>query len=91
VQVGRTGRAKGVTLTNSGGGVLTVASLTAGGANAGDFRRSGTCAVNTALAAGASCTVYYAFSPTAKGARAATLAVGTNGGTRTLSLTGTGK
>ena len=87
----RISRAKGVTLTNSGGGILTIASLTPGGANAGDFIRSGTCAVNTTLAAGASCTVYYAFSPKAAGARSATLAIGTNGGTRTLSLSGTGK
>ncbi len=91
VQVGKTSRAKGVTLKNSGGGTLTVASLTAGGANAGDFRRSGTCAVNTALAAGASCTVYYTFTPTAKGSRTATLVIGTNAGTSTLSLAGTGK
>jgi hypothetical protein len=91
VQVGRTGKSKGVTLTNSGSGTLTIASMTAGGANPGDFKRTGTCVVNTALAAGASCTVYYAFSPTAKGARAATLAIGTNAGTLSLSLAGTGK
>ncbi len=91
VQVGKTSRAKGVTLTNSGGGTLTVASMTAGGNNPGDFKRSGTCAVNTALTAGQSCTVYYSFSPTGKGQRSATLAIGSNASTVTLSLSGSGK
>ena len=92
VQVGKTSRSKGVTLTNSGGGTLTIGSLTAGGANPGDFKRTiGTCAVTTALAAGQNCTIYYAFGPTAKGARSATLAIGTNAGTVTLTMTGNGK
>jgi hypothetical protein len=91
VQVGKTSRAKGVTLTNSGGGTLTVASMTAGGNNPGDFKRSGTCAVSTALTAGQSCTVYYSLSPTGKGQRSATLAIGSNASTVTLSLSGSGK
>jgi|KBSMisStaDraftv2_1062788.scaffolds.fasta_scaffold09082_4 hypothetical protein len=92
VQVGKTSRSKGVTLTNSGGGTLTIGSLTAGGANPGDFKRSlGTCAVATALAAGQNCTIYYAFAPTAKGARSATLAIVTNVGTVSLAMTGNGK
>jgi len=89
-QVNKTARAKSVTLTNSGGGTLTIASLTSGGANSTDFMRSGTCAVNIALAAGQSCTLQYTFSPTAAGARSATLVAGTNAGNATLSLTGTG-
>ena len=92
VQVGKTSRAQGVMLTNSGGGTLTIASLTAGGANPGDFKSTlGTCAVSTALAAGQSCTRYYSFGPTAKGARSATLAIGTNAGTVRLAMSGTGK
>jgi peptidyl-Asp metalloendopeptidase len=92
VQVGKASRSKGATLTNSGGGTLTIGSLAAGGNNPGDFKRtSGTCAVNMALTTGQSCTVYYSFSPTAKGARSGTLAIGTNGGTVTLTLSGTGK
>ena len=91
VQVGKNGRAKSVTLTNSGGGTLTVSSLTAGGVNPADFKRSGTCAINVALAAGKSCTLQYAFQPTAKGTRSATLTIGTNVGTVMLGLTGTGR
>jgi hypothetical protein len=35
---------KTVTVTNTGSGVLTLGTLTMGGANPGDFTRSGTCA-----------------------------------------------
>jgi len=91
VQVGRATKARSVTLTNSGGGTLTIASLTSGGANPGDFSRSGTCAVNTALAAGQSCSLQYVFRPMANGARSASLAIGTNAATVTLGLTGTGR
>ena len=91
VSVGKTSAAKSVTLTNSGGGTLTIASLTAGGANPGDFARAGTCAVNTALTSGQSCTLQYTFTPSAKSTRSASLAVGTSAGTANLSLSGRGK
>ena len=87
-KVGTTSAVKTVTLTNSGGGTLTIASLTSGGANPGDFLRSGTCAVNASLAAGTSCTVQYMFKPSAAGNRSASLAIGTNAGTVSLSLAG---
>ncbi|HEV2041612.1 MAG TPA: choice-of-anchor D domain-containing protein, partial [Casimicrobiaceae bacterium] len=89
-QVGNPNKTKSVTLTNSGGGTLTISSLVSGGANPTDFIRSGTCAVSSALAGGQSCTLQYAFSPTAAGARSATLNVGTTASIVTLSLTGTG-
>ncbi|MFO1324355.1 MAG: choice-of-anchor D domain-containing protein [Burkholderiales bacterium] len=79
-----------VTLTNTGTGTLTIASLTAGGANPGDFPRTGTCAVGTSLTAGQSCTVTHWFTPMATGARAATLSIGSNGGGATINMTGTG-
>jgi hypothetical protein len=89
-KVGTTSAAKSVTLTNSGGGTLTITSLTSGGANPGDFARGGTCAVNTALSGGQSCTIQHTFTPSASGGRSAALAVGTNAGTVTLSLAGKG-
>jgi hypothetical protein len=91
VRVGKTSSAKSVTLTNSGGGTLTIGSLTAGGTNPGDFTRAGTCAVNTALASGQTCTLQYTFTPSASGNRSATLAVGTDGGNVSLSLSGRGQ
>ena len=68
------GATQTITLTNSGRGTLTLASLTAGGTNPGDFARTGTCANGTNLAAAQSCTIIYQFTPTAVGARSASLA-----------------
>jgi hypothetical protein len=78
-------------LTNSGGGTLTIASLTPGGANPSDFVRGGTCAINTALAGGQSCTLQYTFAPAATGNRSATLAIGTGAGAVSLSMSGRGR
>jgi hypothetical protein len=89
-KVGTTSAVKTVTLTNTGGGTLTIGSLTAGGANPGDFARSGTCAVNTVLAAGQNCTVMHTFKPTAANSRSATLAMGTSSGNAAISLSGRG-
>ncbi len=83
-KVGTTSAVKSVTLTNSGGGTLTITALTSSGSNPGDFSRSGTCAINSALTAGQSCTVQYSFTPSATGNRSATLAVGTSAGTANL-------
>jgi hypothetical protein len=89
-KVGTTSSAKTVTLTNTGGGTLTISSLGASGSNPGDFTRSGTCAVNAALAAGQGCTFVHTFTPSAANNRSATFAVGTNAGTITLGLSGRG-
>ena len=89
-KVGTTSAAKTVTLTNTGGGTLTIGSLSAGGSNPGDFARSGTCAVNTALTAGQSCTVVHTFKPSAATSRSATLAMGTSSGNAAMSLSGRG-
>jgi len=91
VGVGKTSAAKSVTLTNSGGGTLTISSLAMGGANPGDFARSGTCAVYVMLSVGQSCTLGFTFSPTAIGTRSATLSIGTSAGTVALGLSGSGK
>ena len=90
VQVGKASRAKGVTLTNNGGGTLTIGSLSPGGTNPGDFALSGTCAPGVVLAGGQACTLQFVFSPTAVGTRSATLDVATTGGNVSLTLAGTG-
>jgi hypothetical protein len=91
VTVGKSSAAKTATVTNAGGGTLTIASLAMGGADPGEFALRGTCAVNTALAAGQSCTLSLTFKPAAIGTRSATLSVTTSAGGATLGLTGTGK
>jgi hypothetical protein len=91
VMVGKTSAVKSASLTNVGGGTLTIASLAMAGANPADFRRSGTCAINTVLAAGQSCRLDITFSPTTTGARSAALSVATSAGNVTLGLGGTGR
>jgi peptidyl-Asp metalloendopeptidase len=90
-KVGSTSATKNVTLKNAGTGALSIATLTPGGTNPGEFLRSGTCKVGTSLAAGQSCTVVYQFKPAAAGTRSATLSIGTNAGTLGLALKGTAK
>ncbi|MEA2243576.1 MAG: trimeric autotransporter adhesin, partial [Solirubrobacteraceae bacterium] len=93
-----TSAAQTVTLSNTGNKVLTIASITVVGTNPGDYARSGgTCptAAGT-LAAGANCTITVTFTPTAIGARTATLRVtddsgNTVGSTQNVALTGTGR
>jgi hypothetical protein len=64
-----------LTLANQGPGAVTLQQITLAGAQAADFSLggTGTCALNAALAQGASCTVVLAFQPGAAGARAGTL------------------
>ena len=83
-----------VTLSNQGPGAVTLQQLTLAGAQAADFSlgSSSTCAVNAALAQGASCSIALAFHPGAVGARNATLQVmssGTNPPDLALSGNGT--
>ncbi|MEO8751317.1 MAG: choice-of-anchor D domain-containing protein [Casimicrobiaceae bacterium] len=90
VDLGSSSATQSIMLTNTGGGTLTLATLTAGGANIGDFTRTGTCANGTSLTAAQSCTVIYQFTPATTGARSATLAVASNGGSTTINVNGTG-
>jgi hypothetical protein len=80
-----------VTLTNAGSATLQVSSVSFGGANAKDFSiYSNNCGVS--VAAFTSCQIVVMFSPTASGARAATLTVNDNatGGLQVVSLNGSG-
>lgn len=85
--------AQTVTLTNAGALQLGITSLTAGGANPTEFARSGTCVAGGNVAAnGGTCTLVYAFTPAAVGARSATLTIASNNssGDVTLVVNGTG-
>lgn len=79
-----------LTVTNSGNAALNFSSIGFSGAAAGDYGASGTCAVGTPVAAGAQCSVGIVFSPTALGARSATLALASDGGNATVQVTGNG-
>ncbi|MGE5737858.1 MAG: choice-of-anchor D domain-containing protein, partial [Betaproteobacteria bacterium] len=90
VMVGKS-LAKTATLTNAGGGTLTISSLSPAGTNASEFSIGGTCAANTALSAGQSCSISITFRPAGIGARLASIAINTSSNATTLMLSGTGK
>jgi uncharacterized protein (TIGR03437 family) len=79
-----------VTLSNSGSGVLNLASVAVIGANANDFAQTNNC--GTSVAAGASCALTVTFTPLWTGTRTASLSITTNasGSPHSVSLTGTG-
>ena len=90
-QVGTTGTAASLTVTNTGTAPLTVDVPELSGAAAGDYAatRGTGCA---SVAPGGSCVVAVRFTPTALGTRTATLSLPSNDpvGPRTVALTGTG-
>lgn len=91
--VGQSSSALGATLANTGSAVLNLGTIGITGSAAADYSiAGGSCANGGAVAAGASCTVLVAFTPTAAGTRAAVLNIGHNatGGGSTVSLSGTG-
>jgi hypothetical protein len=77
-------------MANTGGGTLTITSITPATADAVDFTPSGTCAAGTALGAAQSCLLQFRFAPTSTGSRNARFEIATNIGTQQLTLTGTG-
>jgi HYDIN/CFA65/VesB family protein/parallel beta helix pectate lyase-like protein len=74
--------AQTVTLANSGNLPLAIAGITTNG----DFAQSNNC--GTSLAAGTACSINVTFTPTAIGNRSGNLAVATNAGSFSVSLSG---
>jgi hypothetical protein len=81
-----------VTVQNTGTAALTFSSFGISGTASGDFTRSGSCAVGTALAVGSQCDLIVSFQPTAAGSRGASLLIQSDAsnGAATVSLSGTG-
>jgi hypothetical protein len=77
-----------VTLSNTGTTAVSVSSIS--NSNAGEFPFTTTCQVAGSLPPSSTCTVNTRFTPSAAGARSATLAINANGTTQDLSLSGTG-
>jgi trimeric autotransporter adhesin len=90
VTVGTTSAMQTATLSNTGNAALTVASIATGSGEFGIV--GGTCSAGTSVAAGSSCTINVAFTPSTTGARSATLALGHDaaGGSSSAALSGTG-
>jgi hypothetical protein len=89
VAIGSTGTAQSVTVNNTGNASLSITSITSSSA---DFTiAGGTCSAGGSIAVGApGCTVSVALRPTGTaGAKSGSLAIVTNGGNGTVSLSGT--
>src|SRR6185437_6794275 len=89
--VGSTSASQAVTLTNNGSVPLTITGIVASGADRGDFTVSNTC--TSPIAAGAHCSISATFTPTASGARAATVTISDNAASspRVITLQGNGQ
>jgi hypothetical protein len=89
-QVGTTSASQTVTLQNAGSGPLALTNIAIAGGNGGDFAQTNAC--GSSIAAGGSCAIGITFSPTAIGARGATLTISDAavGSPQVVSLTGTG-
>jgi hypothetical protein len=87
---GTTSAAKMVMLTNTGNATLTISGIAVGGANAADFAQANTCGAS--VAASGTCVISVTFSPTAAGARAASVMLtdNANGSPQSILLTGIG-
>ena len=92
VTVGQSSNSKIVTLTNTGDEALSVTSIGLTGTNPADFLAIPNCSVPRVLAPNATCSISVVFSPTAAGARQASLAAGDNapGSPQSMLLSGTG-
>src|SRR5579863_300095 len=82
-------KAETVILTNDQSTSLAISSITIGGTDPGDFSAKSTC--GSSRKAGWDCTITVTFTPTATGARSATLNIKDAVGTQTVQLSGTGK
>jgi matrixin/HYDIN/CFA65/VesB family protein len=90
IEVGGASAPAAAILSNAGGGVLTISSITPTTPDATVFLRDGSCVAGSTLAAAQSCSVQVRFAPNAAGVYGATIEVATNAGTQQLVLTGTG-
>jgi Abnormal spindle-like microcephaly-assoc'd, ASPM-SPD-2-Hydin len=93
--VGSTSDPQNVTLTNTGSATLNISSITLGGTNPGDFAFDATtmCPLTAGqVAAGTSCIIAVTFTPTAAGARSASVSIADDapGSPQSVPLNGNG-
>ena len=90
--IGTTSGAQTISVLNNGTAALHVTSVTFTGANAGDFAKSADTCTGASVAPLAACTVSVTFSPTATGARSATISFADDvaPSPQTVALSGTG-
>jgi YVTN family beta-propeller protein len=94
--VSTTSTEQAITISSTGSAALLISSININGTNAGDFLQSTDCPIGgEGLAVGNSCGIFVSFSPTAIGARTASVVITDNlgnvpGSQQTVPLTGTG-
>jgi hypothetical protein len=90
VSTGSSSSPQPVTLTNIGGGALSINSINISGGNSGDFSQTNNC--GSMLSAGASCTINVIFTPLTTGVRNSTVTISDNapGTPHTVPISGTG-
>ena len=88
--VGIASAAQTVTIKNSGTANLVLTTLAVGGANAADYNKSGTCTNGGTVVPNATCTIVVSFTPSAIGARTASVAITSNAAAASIALSGTG-
>jgi len=93
VYVGSTSASQSITISNTGSGPLTLSSAMTVGPGAGDFPpipTSGDCVLDRTMQPLEQCTLTFAFSPYADGARSTTLEIESDGGKASVVLQGAG-
>ena len=89
-QVGTAAAPQNVQVGNTGNGLLPLLSATVTGPDAGDFSKASDSCSSKTLFPGATCAIGVGFTPTAAGARSATLVVTGASGSSAVPLTGAG-
>jgi hypothetical protein len=89
-KVGTTSAPQNITLTDNGGGTLTIGSITVSGADPTDFAQTNNCPAT--LPTMGTCTIVVTFTPTVTGSRTATVSVTDNASSspQQAALSGTG-
>jgi alpha-tubulin suppressor-like RCC1 family protein len=89
--IGTKSAAQSVVVTNNGPATLSISGDALGGAGAGAFTKTADSCSGATLAAGATCTIGYSFTPTSAGASSASLSISSNavGALPAVALSGT--
>ncbi|HVL90766.1 MAG TPA: choice-of-anchor D domain-containing protein, partial [Actinomycetota bacterium] len=91
VEVGTQSPSQTITVTNAGQGTLAIGAVAITGTNAGDFQKTSDTCSGSSRAAGQSCTIGVALTPSTTGLRSASVTIPHNaGGSSTVSLGGNG-
>lgn len=89
-KVGTTSPAQTVTITNTGGSNLSISAVARSGSNSNDFSSSGETCTGASVPPGGTCQIPVRFTPSATGARTASVDVTSNAAPVAIAASGTG-